>query len=374
MKTFFWIAIISLNLAALAVNPASSSNSNSSPEQKECDCSNLKTLQAELRNAIRLRQNYQNEVAVLRGMDLGPSQAAFKQFAEGPAKTGIEPVPGYAGPDSFVYTGRGEGFADPAITHPASEQCEMTMGTKADYQRLLSAAACAGIARALQAHEEFHMHKCVSLGGWQAYFSRHGAEKAQEEVDAYTAEIGVLRAEIAKVLQKAELHVIVEVNTRLQMPSNPLYTAINISNKADIPMNPPTSVGDDSFRFEGAGSQETNGSIEGNCRFTSGLPSTLPAHATVETDLVDAKVSYNAEGTSGSMSMECQVGGRTGRAMSFPVPIKGDNKGDFTLVFENGATKEFDQGSGQAAQIMASSGARMSGKGIVKLVFCNSNK
>ena len=373
MRKYSWIAILPLTLFVFTPNTTQPEASNLiEPDQKECDCSNLKTMQTELRNAIRLRQNYQNEVAVLRQMSHDTSQNAFQQFAKGDAaKAGTEPIPGYKGPDSFTYTARGYNMgSNPNFS--AAEQCEMSPGTKMDFEKVLAAAACAGIARAVQAHEQVHINSCIRAGGYLAYVGRHGADWAQEEVEAYAAEIGALRAEIAKVLEKAELHVIVEVNTRMQMPPNPLYTAINISNKADIPMNPPTNVGDDSFRFEGAGSQETNGSIEGNCRFTSGLPSSLAARATVETNLIDAKVNYNVEGTSQSMTMECQVGGQTGRAMSFPVPIKSNNKGDFTLLFENGATKEFDQGSGQAAQIMASGGAKMSGKGIVKLVFCNS--
>lgn len=375
MKRLFWFAIIPLILVTLRINSVtSSSNSTSAPDQTECDCSKLKTMQIELRNAIRLRQNFQNEAAVLRGMEKGTSQSAFHQFVgSGAVNAGTEPIPGYKGPDSFTYTARGSNMGEHP-SFPVAEQCEMTPGTKLDYDAVLKAAACAGIARALQAHEQVHINTCLGAGGYLPYVGRHGADWAQEEVNAYTAEIATLRAEIAKVLEKAELHVIVEANTRMQMPPNPLYTAINISNKADVLMNPPTSVGDDSFRFEGTGSQETNGSIEGNCRFTSGLPSTLSARATVETNLVDAKVNYNVEGTSQSTAMECQVGGQTGRGMSFPVPIKSNNKGDFTLLFENGATKEFDQGSGQAAQIMASGGAKLTGKGTVRLVFCNTNK
>lgn len=380
MKKYSWITVIPLAMLALITHASRPAFSISAvPDKKECDCSNLKTLQLELRNAIRLQQNYRKEIAVLRGMEQDPdadTSYPLKKFGEGEgpgtARAGLEPNP-QPGPDSGGYTGRGQGFLDPTKTHSASEQCEMDMGSSNDYERVLNAAACAGIARALQAHEEFHIHACVSLGGWRAYFTRKGSAKAQEEVDAYGAEIAVLRAEIAKVLEKAEIHVILDVNTRMQMPPNPLYTAINITNNADIPMSR-VSATTDLIKLEGDGQQQTNGSIEGNCRFNSGLPSSIPARATVETDGVEAKINYNLAGTAPGMTMQCTVGNKTGYGMSIPVPISSNAKYDFTVVFEDGATKEFDQASGQSAQVMARGGAKMSGKGIVRLMVCSSGK
>lgn len=375
MKRIFLIVIISLAWILLTTSSASVPGSNTAIEQKGCDCSNLKALQAELRNAIKLQQAFRNKIAELRQMNQPTSASALEAFAKGEARRGLEPVPDYNGPKEVDYDNNGSTLYDPqhpGNTFNAEQLCEMTSSATNTLNRAIAASACAGIGEALRAHEAVHKKSCLAKG-FVTYFNMHGADRAQEEVEAYGAQIAVLRAEIAKVLQKADVHVIVDVNTRMQMPSNPLYSAINITNHADIPMSRVT-VTNDYITMLGEGKQETNGSIEGSCRFTSGLPSYLPAHANVETDGTDAKVSYSAEGTSQSMSMECQIGGKTGRGMSFPVPIKGDNKGDFTLVFENGATKEFDQGSGQAAQILASGGAKMSGKGIVKLVFCNSGK
>ena len=372
MRRHPWIAIVPFALlvfVAPASRPASSSSP--APDKKECDCSNLKGLQAALRDAIRLRQNYQNEVSVLRGMDLVPSQNAFNTFAAGKGPGTARAGMPDQGTETFNYTGRGQNFY--GNRHPASEECEMTEQTKKDYERMLDKAACAGIAHALQAHEEFHIQKCVSLGNWEAYLNTHGADKAQEEVDAYGAEIAVLRTEIAKVLEKAEVHVIIDVNTRMQMPPNPIYNAINITNNADIQMSRVNAT-PDLIKLEGDGRQQTNGSIEGNCRFTSGLPSFMPARATVETDGVEAKVNYSLAGTAPGLTMQCIVGNKTGYGMSIPVPISNNAKYDFTVVFEDGANKEFDQGSGESAQVLARGGAKMSGKGIVRLMVCNSGK
>lgn len=373
MKKYFWIAIAPiafLTFISPAGRPAPSTSP--APNKKECDCNDLKVLQSELRTAIRLQQNYRNEIAVLRGMGFESSQSAFGTFAQGKgpgtARAGMA-----EGTEALPYFGRGDDIGDPSKHYTAAEECEMNKGTKEAYEGMLNRAACAGIARAIQAHEEFHVHKCVSLGSWRAYFGRHGADKAQEEADAYGAEIAVLRAEIAKVLEKAEVHVIIDVNTRMQMPPNPLYTAINITNNAEIPMSR-VSATTDLIKLEGDGKQQTNGSIEGNCHFNSGLPSFIPARATVETDGVEAKVNYSLSGTAPGMTMQCTVGNKTGYGMSIPVPISNNAKYDFTVAFEDGANKEFDQGSGESAQVMARGGAKMSGKGIVRLMVCNSGK
>ena len=341
--------------------------------KKECDCSNLKVLQVELRNAVKLQQAFRNEIAVLRGMSPGASSQALQAFARSAARQGLQTVPGYNGPSEVDYDNKGSSLYDP--THPGStytaqQLCDMTNGATQTLNRAIAASACAGIGDALRAHEAVHQKSCLAKG-FVPYFNMSGADRAAEEVEAYGAQISVLRAELAKVLAKAEFHVIVDVNTRIQMPPNPLYTAINLTNNADILMSHVTTTSD-LITLDGEGQQQTRGSIEGNCRFTGGLPSTLTARGIIETDGLDAKIKYNVAGTAPSLMMECKVGNQTGHGMSIPVPIHSNNDFDFSLVFEDGASKEFDQGAGEAAQIVARGGVQMSGKGIVRLVFCHS--
>lgn len=376
MRRSFWIAVTVFCLLVFAPNstgPALSSPADSG--QKECDCSNLKALQVELRNAIKLQQAFRAEAAKLKGMSSEQSSQALQAFAQGAARQGLQTVPGYNGPSEVDYENKGSSLYDP--THPGKtftpqQLCDMTNGATQTLNRAIAASACAGIGDALRAHEAVHQKSCLAKG-FVPYFNMSGADRAAEEVQAYGAQIAALRAELAKVLAKAEFHVIVDVDTRIQMPPNPLYTAIDITNHGDVQMSKVTTAGDQ-ITLEGEGKHQTQGSIEGNCQFTGGLPSTLTAHSVLETDGLEAKVKYDVSGMTPKLMMECHIGDKTGHGMSFPVPVQSASNYDFTLAFEDGATTEFDQGSGQAAQIASAGGVKMSGKGIVRLIFCKSEK
>jgi len=60
---------------------------------------------------------------------------------------------------------------------------------------------CDGVGKALEAHEQYHKTTCVRAG-YRAYLAMHGADRAQEEAEAYGAQIAVLKAEIARALKK----------------------------------------------------------------------------------------------------------------------------------------------------------------------------
>ena len=57
-------------------------------------------------------------------------------------------------------------------------------------------ASCAGIVQAVVAHEAVHWASC-RRSGYTAFRDMHGADRAQEEVEAYGAQIKVLREIIA---------------------------------------------------------------------------------------------------------------------------------------------------------------------------------
>lgn len=70
MKTFLWIAIVGSVLAVLTANGAPQPlASPAAPAQAECKCGDLKALQIELRNAIRLQQAMRNKIPELRKLD-----------------------------------------------------------------------------------------------------------------------------------------------------------------------------------------------------------------------------------------------------------------------------------------------------------------
>lgn len=98
-----------------------------------------------------------------------------------------------------------KGFALDDPTHPpkdnpewtAAKLCSLTASAESALTRVKNLAACTGIAKAIQAHEDVHTNTC--LRGFVAFFGMHAADRAQDEVYAYDAQIAVLRAEIARV-------------------------------------------------------------------------------------------------------------------------------------------------------------------------------
>lgn len=375
MRKYSWLAILPLALFVFTPNITRPEASNLIDDQKECDCSNLKILQIELRNAQKLQQAFRNKIPELRKMETEgvKSLQELQRWAASDARRGLEPVPG-RGPTEVDYKPWGDHLNyqdDPQVTgkYTNEQLCQRSDESAAGLAAAKKNAACAAIAQAIQVHEDFHLNFCRRIGYRPYWLGMSGADRAQEEVEAYGAQIAVLRAEIAKVIEKSDVHVIVTVNTRLQMPPNPLYTALNFENGADIAMGRANSAGDQ-IRLDGTGTQTMNGSVEGSCRYV-GLPVTISAKASVDTDGLTATVRYNVEGKSPSIGMECSVGGR---GMSMPVPINGNNKFEIEMPLEDGATKEFDQASGESAQAMARGGAKMSGKGTVRLVLCQTGK
>jgi hypothetical protein len=160
----------------------------------ECDCSNLKTLQIELRNAIQLQENFRNKIADLRAMNRPTSQNALQVFAKSDALRGHTPVPGYNGPDHVDYFPWGRDLhADADLSQYTNAQlCRMADSAAQVLEEAKQKSACAGIGAATQAHEDFHISFCQRLG-YANYEAMHGADRAQEEVEAYGVEIAMLR-------------------------------------------------------------------------------------------------------------------------------------------------------------------------------------
>ena len=179
----------------------------------------------------------------------------------------------------------------------------------------------------------------------------------------------MLRSEIAGVLERSRLRVELEQETRLEMPPNPAYTAINLTNTGKLLTTAP-SISGQNIHFDGRGEQSMNGTVEGNCRF-NGLPLTLPATGSVDTDGLTARVQFRVEGTVPSFGMTCQIGGAKGSGFSMPVPV-GSNAGlpaPVSLPLKDGAEVTHNMANTMGASVMAGSGVNMSGKAKVRLVL-----
>jgi hypothetical protein len=203
MKKFLLVTIIGFVLAALAaIGAPQPLASPAIIAQTECSCSNLKVLQIELRNALRLQQAFSNKIPELRKENVSTSKNMLQIFAKGDARRGLEPITDYKGPSEFDYVSWGDTQdPDQSYRYTKEKLCAIDKSANDLLEAAKQASACAGIAVALEAHEKWHVSFCLSIG-YRPYLTMHGADRAQEEVEAYGEQIKVLRAEIAKVLKK----------------------------------------------------------------------------------------------------------------------------------------------------------------------------
>ena len=338
----------------------------------ECNCSHLEVLQVELRNAQRLQEAFRNKIPELRGMSAGASMAELKRFAQTDARRDLESLPNYKGPGEVDYVAQGDLLYDP--THPRPNDtneglCRMSADAELSLQTAMQQAACDGIGKAIKAHEEVHHSSCLRRG-YVNFFNMTGADRAQDEVDAYGAQISALRAEIAQVLERSQFTIITDVKTKTTVPQNPLYTSVINENHSEIPTTRAGGTAD-KFRFDGQGQQSCNASIEGNCKFTGGIPFNLPARVSIETDGLTAEVTYEVSGQAPSLGMQCTIpGAGSGYGMSIPVQLNSGRVPIAKMPLKDGAEVVFDMSQSEAARIMAGGRVTLTGKATVKLK-CN---
>jgi len=369
MKKFLWITIIGSVVAALAANGAPQPlGPPAAPARAECDCSNLKALQLELRNAIKLQQAFTRQIAELRAMNRESAAMAFANFAKSVSTTVTRPATD-KGPTAIDYISRGDGVSPDDQGRVTGEGlCLKSDNAELALRDLDSGASCAGIAKAVHAHEDYHQNECSRLT-YMVYREKHPADRAAEEAAAYGVQIAVLRAEIAKVLEHANVRIETETTSRMTMPPNPLYTALIVENRAVVPMSS-VSVSGEVIKFDGEGKQTNNATVEGHCKFTGGLPFTITLRGSIETEGLEAQIRLALMGTLPKIAMECATPQGQGHGMSIPVNVGGGNAPMINLPLKNGAEKVFDQSTGEGAKMMAGSGVRITGTSKIRLIFC----
>jgi len=209
MKRILLITIVGSVVATLAAIGAPRPLASPTPAQTECDCSNLKTLQIELSNALLLQQAFTNKIPELRAMETEgrASMAELQRWAKSDARAGLKQVPGLSGSTEVDYKPWGDKLSyqdDGQVTAKFTNEklCGRSDESTAALEDAMKKSACAGIARAIQEHEDWHLNFCKTIGYRPYWLGMHGADRAKEEVEAYGKQIAVLRGEIAKVLKK----------------------------------------------------------------------------------------------------------------------------------------------------------------------------
>lgn len=185
---------------------AATAHAQVSIEKLECACgnadANLKALKIDRDNARRERDAFRQESQRLTNkygqhpnesaaQDSRRDEAAFAKELEGQ----ITPPRGSSGPPSSRYMSLGSTTGQNV---PRGHECDPDSESIDSLQRVLDGAVCAGMARALKVHEEFHWDSCRRLSD-KAYWHRTGAQIAAEEAGAYDAQLKVLDKEIKSV-------------------------------------------------------------------------------------------------------------------------------------------------------------------------------
>ena len=204
MRTHVWVTVVLAAFAALAVNAGPTSWASTAAAAQECACKDLKTMQIELRNAMRFQEAYRKKIPELRTMSKQEALPAYKTWVENLIKKGVvgeEKIPGYKGPMHFSFETRGINninlLTDPTDTRSNEQLCSLTKASAVNLTAVANASACQGIGAAVRAHEAEHSKICTDIG-FRPHLAMHPADRAQEEVGAYGAQITVLRAAIAQ--------------------------------------------------------------------------------------------------------------------------------------------------------------------------------
>ncbi|MDQ2977496.1 MAG: hypothetical protein M3R69_19045 [Acidobacteriota bacterium] len=364
IKAFLLAAFLSLPVTSAFVAAPPEPN-----PARECDCHNLEDLQLELRNAITLQQRFRGKIADLEKMSAESAAMEYARFAE-TAGRGLPQV-GKGEPAAIDYTSRGDTISPDDQGHVKGERlCERSTNAELELNKFDQQAACAGIAAAVRAHEDYHKAECTRLS-YASYRDKHAANRAREEVEAYGVQIAALRAEIARVLERSTVRIVMENNTRTQIPPNPLYTAINIDTHGEVQATRIQLAGD-IIKIDGQGEQNTTPSVEGNCVFEGTIPIKLGTRGGLETDGLEAQIHYSVEGTMPGVGMKCTLPGQgSGSGMSMPMPMNSGSNvpPDIKLPLRDGVEVVTDMTNSQAAQIMSRGGARVSGVNKIRLVI-----
>ncbi len=370
---------MSVHTLAAAVLLASAIFSAGASRAAECTCRHLDVLQAELRNALRLQAGFRGQSTALRGLGREASVDRLAQWSRSDARRGLEQVQ-TGGEADFEYVPYGQDVHTDNVDNLSPGQtrqqrqdqlCAMRPSSARALDAAVRGAACDGIGQALRAHEGVHVAMCRSVG-FLAYNQMHGADRAAEEAEAYGAQIAVLRAEILRILERLNPRIEVTTSVRMMPPANPLYRALVTELEADLRMSRAVVVDANAplVRFDGQGRQNQTSRVEGNCRITAGMPITLGITGGIETDGLEARISYAVAGTTPALAMQCQIpGAGRGQGMTMPVPISGGPPSTINLPLRNGAEQVTDMANTPAAAMLAQSGVRLSGQGRFRLML-----
>ncbi|QGZ95300.1 hypothetical protein [Terricaulis silvestris] len=339
------IVVLVAVVATVALMPVAGAQNDGS---RACSCEDIGELQAELRNAQRLQRAFQAQIAELRRMGPESARIALQQFANGPARQGLEQTDG-SRTGEFDYGARGEAIDEQNWDrHGADELCALSAESMQRLEQAARASRCADIGEALRAHEERHHAFCRAIG-YRPYHAMHGADRAAEEVEAYGAQIQVLRHALVRLLERS--------NARVTF-SEQLGGGDELRTEGEVAFNHYAAYENGEMLMRGVGQATGRYRMVGGCSVTSGAEFTEPLAGNLHTDGEMAEITlYQTSMVDHPITFQCfgHGGGQTSVLGAAPPNV--------TLPLRDGASTTYGL-----------SGPRGGGlQGRVTLEFCRSS-
>jgi hypothetical protein len=262
-----------------------------------CGCAQLASLQAELRNAMRLEHRFRTEAKRLKKMeDASDATREYERFAREAARDDLEPVPG-GEVREVSYVSRGSELSRTELTSalnndrvPDADLCARTRANERDFARALSDAVCRDIARALREQGDDAARRCAA-SGFAAHSSANAVDRANAEADAYDRQIVRLRAAIIRILNETGLRV--DFDAR-QTTAGGRRTRVEIAQRGEARLGKTKAIASDLFQMEGDGQARVDMQVQERACSAS-RPVAYDWAAIVTTDGLSAEIQFRKE-------------------------------------------------------------------------------
>ncbi|CAN1568760.1 hypothetical protein MCELHM10_03064 [Paracoccaceae bacterium] len=324
----------------------------------ECSCNTLESLQQEYQNAIYTEKFFRDLSAALKDWEtkeaaekakgwssvdiVETSKAMLKVKSERDVRLPFPKVKGYTGPERVSMKGN---------------TCEQP---KAELDALRKGSPCFGIAEAVLKHEIGHQEICNKMGA-AAYWDRMGSVLALEEADSYRAQAADMKAEIGRVLDRAEVRLEGEWTHTLTGEGAEIIFYYAFDSGDMLAMS--DTDGLMSFKGVGTSSNEIlSMKAEGiSCVSTGAV--TQKMEATLSTDGLEFGIDLVETNTGGDLVVKCDGG----MSMAMPTGDAGSGQLAAGLPLKAGKTPVMNSWATTIKDLATSMGMNVSGEPVTTL-------
>jgi hypothetical protein len=258
-----------------------------------CGCAQLPSLQAELRNAMRLEHRFRTEAKRLKKMeDESEARRQYERFAREASRDDLERVPG-GQVREVSYVSRGSELGESGLNRdrvPDADLCARTRANERAFARALSDAVCRDVARALREQGDDAARRCAA-SGFAAHSGANAVDRANAEADAYDRQIVRLRAAIIRILNETGLRV--DFDAR-QTTAGGRRSRVEIAQRGEARLGATKAIASDLFQMEGDGQARVDMQVQERA-CSSSRPVAYDWAAIVTTDGLSAEIQFRKE-------------------------------------------------------------------------------